>query len=167
MSRVAISAPTHPPILDDEYAHRFDGITRSYGPQALERFTVARVYIIGIGGVGSWATEVVVHCGIGRFTLIDLNHTVVFNTNRQIHTLGDAYDMTKIDAMTEHILQINPHAEVSRIGDFVAVENTEALLNHPFDYVIDTIDAVEIKATIIAFCKRASRRVVTCGVAGE
>lgn len=166
MSQVAISAPAHPPVLDDEYARRFGGVARLYGPQALERFAAAHVCVIGIGGVGSWVAEAVARCGVGKFTLIDLDHIAVSNTNRQIHALGDAYGMAKVDAMAERILQINPRAEISRIDDFVTVENVEALLGHPFDYVIDAIDAVKVKTAIIAFCKRTGKRVVTCGAAG-
>ncbi|MCT7297431.1 tRNA cyclic N6-threonylcarbamoyladenosine(37) synthase TcdA [Ralstonia sp. CHL-2022] len=166
MSQVAISAPAHPPILDDEYARRFGGVARLYGPQALQRFAAAHVCVIGIGGVGSWVAEAVARCGVGKFTLIDLDHIAVSNTNRQIHALGDAYGMAKVDAMAERILQINPRAEISRIDDFVTIENVEALLGHPFDYVIDAIDAVKVKTAIIAFCKRTGKRVVTCGAAG-
>lgn len=92
MSQVAISAPAHPPILDDEYARRFGGVARLYGPQALERFAAAHVCVIGIGGVGSWVAEAVARCGVGKFTLIDLDHIAVSNTNRQIHALGENGD---------------------------------------------------------------------------
>ena len=160
MSQVAISAPAHPPILDDEYARRFGGVARLYGPNALERFAAAHVCVIGIGGVGSWVAEALARCGIGKLTLIDLDHIAVSNTNRQIHALGDAYGMAKVDAMAERILQINPRAEISRIDDFVTVENVEALLGHPFDYVIDAIDAVKVKTAILAFCKRTGKRCV-------
>ena len=166
MSQVAISAPAHPPILDDEYARRFGGVARLYGPNALERFAAAHVCVIGIGGVGSWVAEALARCGVGKLTLIDLDHIAVSNTNRQIHALGDAYGMAKVDAMAERVLQINPRAEISRIDDFVTVENVEALLGHPFDYVIDAIDAVKVKTAILAFCKRTGKRVVTCGAAG-
>lgn len=166
MSQVAISAPAHPPILDDEYARRFGGVARLYGPQALERFAAAHVCVIGIGGVGSWAAEALARCGVGKLTLIDLDHIAVSNTNRQIHALGDAYGMAKVDAMAERILQINPRAEISRIDDFVTVENVEGLLGYPFDYVVDAIDAVKVKTAIVAFCKRTGKRVVTCGAAG-
>ncbi|MCH7833053.1 MAG: ThiF family adenylyltransferase, partial [Proteobacteria bacterium] len=92
--------------------------------------------------------EALARCGVGKLTLIDLDHIAVSNTNRQIHALGDAYGMAKVDAMAERVLQINPRAEISRIDDFVTVENVEALLGHPFDYVIDAIDAVKVKTAI-------------------
>ncbi len=166
MSHVAISAPAHPPVLDDEYARRFGGVARLYGPRALERFAAAHVCVIGVGGVGSWAAEALARCGVGRLTLIDLDHIAVSNTNRQIHALGEAYGRAKVDAMADRIAEINPRAEISRIDDFVTVENVDALLGHPFDYVIDAIDAVKVKTAIVAFCQRIGMRVVTCGAAG-
>ncbi len=166
MSHVAISAPAHPPALDDEYARRFGGVARLYGPQALERFAAAHICVIGVGGVGSWVAEALARCGVGRLTLIDLDHIAVSNTNRQIHALGDAYGKAKVDAMAERIAEINPRAEISRIDDFVTVENVDALLGHPFDYVVDAIDAVKVKTAIVAFCQRTGTRVVTCGAAG-
>jgi tRNA A37 threonylcarbamoyladenosine dehydratase len=68
---------------------RFSGVTRLYGEQAAERFRVARVVVVGIGGVGSWAAEALARSAVGHLTFVDLDHVAESNTTRQIHALGD------------------------------------------------------------------------------
>ena len=63
-------------------ARRFAGIDRVYGPGALARATAAHVVVVGIGGVGSWAVEALARSGVGRITLIDLDHIAASNINR-------------------------------------------------------------------------------------
>ncbi|MDP2133246.1 MAG: ThiF family adenylyltransferase, partial [Sulfuritalea sp.] len=74
-------------IPTPDYERRFGGVERLYGPGALRRAAAAHVVVVGIGGVGSWAAEALARSGIGRLTLIDLDHIAESNINRQIHAL--------------------------------------------------------------------------------
>lgn len=150
----------------DDLGRRFGGIGRLYGAAALARFQNARVCVVGIGGVGSWAAEALARSAIGRITLIDLDMIAESNVNRQIHALGDEFGKAKVAAMAERIRAINPACEVSEIEDFVSSENLEATLGRGFDYVIDAIDHVRTKAAMIAWCKRHGIPIVTSGGAG-
>ena len=149
-----------------DFERRFGGIARLYGAAALERFATSRVCVIGIGGVGSWAAEALARSGIGSLTLIDMDHVAESNINRQViadsHTLG----MAKIEAMRRRVGAINPRCAVETVDDFVTVENAEALLEPPYDFVIDCADNFRVKAEIVARCRRARRRVMTVGGAG-
>ena len=151
--------------FQQDNARRFGGIDRLYGAGALSRLAAAHVTVIGIGGVGSWAVEALARSGIGRLTLIDLDHIAESNMNRQIHALEPSLGAAKVQAMRERIALINPACEVICIEDFVDEGNVSTLVPE-CDAVIDAIDNVRAKAALIAHCHRAGMRVVTTGGAG-
>jgi tRNA A37 threonylcarbamoyladenosine dehydratase len=148
-----------------EAERRFGGINRLYGPGSVDRLAQSHVVVIGIGGVGSWATEVLARSGVGRLTLIDLDHVVASNINRQVHALEATLGMAKVQAMRERILQINPECHVDNIEDFVTPENAATLLPVS-DLVLDCIDQVKAKAALIAHCRQNELAIITTGGAG-
>lgn len=148
-----------------EFSRRFGGVDRLYGSGALARAAAAHVVVIGIGGVGSWAAEALARSGIGRLTLIDLDHVAESNMNRQIHALESTLGAAKVLAMRERIAAINPACEVVCVEEFIDEHNITSIV--PFaDAVIDAIDNVRAKAALIAHCRRAGIRIVTTGGAG-
>lgn len=148
-----------------DYGRRFGGVERLYGGGALARANAAHVVVVGIGGVGSWAVEALARSGVGRLTLIDLDHVAESNINRQIHALGATLGAAKVLAMQERILAINPDCVVTPIEEFIDERNPPALIP-ACDAVIDAIDHVRAKAALIAHCHRAGIRIVTTGAAG-
>jgi tRNA A37 threonylcarbamoyladenosine dehydratase len=151
------------PISDHQ--RRFGGIERLYGSGALARAANAHVTVIGIGGVGSWAVEALARSGIGRLTLIVLDHVAESNINRQVQALGSTLGAAKVLAMRERILAINPDCAVACVEEFIDERNIAELLP-ACDAVIDAIDQVRAKAALIAHCRRAGLRIVTTGGAG-
>mgnify|MGYP000892753116 FL=1 len=149
--------------MDSE--RRFGGINRLYGADALARLAAAHVCVIGIGGVGSWAAEALARCGVGRITLVDLDHVAESNTNRQIHALEGEYGRAKVQAMAARIRAINPGCDVHEIDDFISADNVAALLPD-CDAVLDAIDDGRAKAALIAHCRARDLFVVTTGAAG-
>ena len=87
---------------------RFGGIARLYGEAGRARLADARVCVVGIGGVGSWAVEGLARSGIGKLTLIDLDHVAESNINRQIHASDATLGQAKVEAMRERIASYNP-----------------------------------------------------------
>lgn len=150
----------------DQYEQRFGGIGRLYSKAGLERLRQAHVCVIGIGGVGSWAVEALARSGVGRLTLIDMDDICVTNINRQIHAMSGEIGKLKTEAMQERVAKINPDCEVNIIDDFITLENLADYLNQGYDYVIDAIDNVRVKAGIIAHCKRSKIKLITTGGAG-
>jgi tRNA A37 threonylcarbamoyladenosine dehydratase len=148
--------------MEADLDRRFGGIGRLYGDAALARFRNARVCVVGIGGVGSWAAEALARSAIGAITLIDLDHIAESNTNRQIHALGDEYGKAKVGAMAERIRAINPACAVTEIEEFVTPENVGELLER-FDVVIDAIDQVRTKVAMIAWCREHRIPIVVAG----
>lgn len=151
-----------------DYSRRFGGVSRLYGDAALQRLAKTHVYVIGIGGVGSWAAEALARSAIGRITLIDLDHVAESNTNRQIHALDGEYGRAKVQAMAARITAINPSCVVRQIDDFITPENVAELLTKsaPHECVLDAIDQVRAKAALIAHCRSIGLPVVTTGGAG-
>ena len=82
--------------LDSRWQERFGGIDRLYGKGALQRFAGARIAVIGMGGVGSWAVEALARTGIGHLCLIDADDLCVSNTNRQLPALQGQYGRNKV-----------------------------------------------------------------------
>ena len=148
-----------------DYERRFGGIERLYGAGALLRATAAHVVVVGIGGVGSWAAEALARSGVGRLTLIDLDHLAVSNINRQIHALESTLGAAKVTAMRDRIAAINPACVVDAVEEFIDERNPATLIP-PCNAVIDAIDHVRAKAALIAWCRRAGIRIVTTGAAG-
>ncbi len=144
---------------------RFGGVARLYGESALARFTRARVGVIGLGGVGTWAAEAFARSGVGHLRLIDLDHVSESNTNRQIHALETEFGKAKVVAMAERIRLINPHASIQAIEDFITAGNAAEMLDG-LDLVVDCIDQVMAKAALIAHARHSGIRAVTCGGAG-
>lgn len=145
---------------------RFSGISRLYGTSGLSRLQAAKVAVIGIGGVGSWVAEALARSGIGSITLIDLDDICITNTNRQLHALHDTVGAQKTHVMAERIRLINPNCQVQCIEDFYTEENSEAILAHGFDYIVDAIDSLNSKVHLIHTCKIRKIPVVTVGGAG-
>lgn len=144
---------------------RFAGVARLYGAELAARFASARVCVIGIGGVGSWAVEALARNGIGMIRLIDLDMVAESNTNRQIHALGDAYGMAKVEAMRARILAINPACQVEVIEDFIQRDNMAKYLAD-VDVVLDAIDQVHEKVALVVHCRDVGLPLVICGAAG-
>ncbi len=144
---------------------RFGGIQRLYGERETMWLSKARFCVIGIGGVGSWVVEALARSGIGNITLIDLDDLCVTNINRQIHALTSTIGASKVEEMTSRVMQINPQCQVTEIEDFLTVENIKDYIKD-FDYVIDCIDQVKVKAALIYHCKRNKLPIITIGGAG-
>jgi len=151
--------------MSSDHARRFGGIDRLYGSGAVANAAAAHVVVIGIGGVGSWVVEALARSGIGRLTLIDLDHVAESNMNRQIHALESTLGAAKVLAMRERVLAINPACTVDTIEEFIEEANVASIVPH-CDAVIDAIDNVRAKAALIAHCCREKIRIVTTGGAG-
>lgn len=145
---------------------RFGGLKRLYGEAGYQRLRQARVAVIGIGGVGSWAAEALARCGVAALTLIDLDHIAESNVNRQIHALDATLGQAKVLAMQERIKQIHPGCEVTCVDEFVEAGNWPALLSAQVDVIIDACDDPRAKHTLAAWALREKKALVTVGAAG-
>lgn len=151
-----------------DYQTRFGGIQRLYGTQVAETIRGLHIGVIGLGGVGSWAVEVLARTGIGKLTLIDYDTVSIGNINRQLPALTDTVDEKKHSVLIKRIEGINPECETVVIDDFLTERNLHDYLHKErgYDCLIDAIDSMKFKAAMIHYCRRSKIQIITTGGAG-
>jgi len=160
------------PEASADLARRFGGLERLYGVAGAARIRNAHVMVVGIGGVGSWAVEALARSGVGRLTLVDLDHISESNINRQIHALDDTVGQAKVEAMASRIAHINPDCRALAIDDFVEPDNWAAMLaraveaHGPLHAVIDACDEVKAKLAMAVWARGGKHRFISVGAAG-
>jgi tRNA A37 threonylcarbamoyladenosine dehydratase len=154
-----------PAATHADVARRFGGIARLYGQGGARRIATARIAVVGLGGVGSWAVEALARSGAGDLLLVDLDHVGESNTNRQLHALDGTYGMSKVDAMAQRVTAIHPQAAVRVHDDFVTPDNVAAVLGDA-EVVLDCTDQVVAKAAMAAWARALGRLLVVSGAGG-
>jgi tRNA A37 threonylcarbamoyladenosine dehydratase len=119
------------------------------GSETMERIAQKRVIIFGVGGVGSWCAESLVRSGISRLTIVDSDCVSVTNINRQLMATTKTVGQVKVDALKERLLSINPKAEITALQQVFSEETAESFQLDTYDYIIDAIDSLKDKATLI------------------
>lgn len=149
-----------------DFERRFGGLARLYGTAGAARICAAHVVVVGVGGVGSWAAEALARSGVGRLTLIDLDHVSESNINRQVHALSSTLGQAKVAAMQERIAQINPNCQVVCLEEYVDAENWLELLPKDADAVIDACDQVRAKVALAVWARQSKTLFISVGAAG-
>ncbi|PZO95854.1 MAG: hypothetical protein DI620_00415, partial [Haemophilus parainfluenzae] len=153
--------------MNIDLARRFRGIERLYGLQNTERIKRAHICVIGVGGVGSWVVEALARSGIGALTLIDLDQIAESNVNRQIMALTSQLGRAKVTVLRNRVYDINPAAQVEVIEDFVETDNYQEFFQRSFDFVIDAIDNLKVKAFLADYFVKKGQAFVVAGAADE
>jgi tRNA A37 threonylcarbamoyladenosine dehydratase len=151
---------------DADLERRFGGLKRLYGARGYARVRAARVAVVGLGGVGSWAVEALARSGVAQLVLVDLDHVSESNVNRQIQALGATLGMSKAEALARRIADIHPGCVVHCVEEFADADNWPGLLPDEVDAVIDACDQTRAKLAIAAWARAARVAFVTCGAAG-
>lgn len=125
-----------------------------------------RVLVVGVGGVGAYAAEMLVRAGVGRMTIIDSDCVAVSNINRQLVALHSTVGQDKVVVLAQRLNDINPHLELSARKCYLDVEGVDALLQEGYDFVVDAIDTVAPKVALLAACMRQGIAVVSSMGAG-
>lgn len=155
------------PVDEADLERRFGGLRRLHGVAAYERLRQARVAVVGVGGVGSWAAEALARSGVAELVLIDLDHVAESNINRQVHAIEPTLGQAKVLALKDRIAQIHPGCLVHPIEEFVDPDNVDALLSaNGVDVVLDCCDQVKAKAALMAWAWAHRKPVITVGAAG-
>ncbi len=145
---------------------RFSAVGRLLGLEAAQRIGRSHIAVVGIGGVGSWAAEALARSGVGRLTLIDMDHVAESNINRQLHATVDAVGMAKVVAMRQRIQAFFPQCDVQLIDEFVTPENWATLLPEPVDAVLDACDQLSAKTVMAQWALASGLPFVSVGAAG-
>lgn len=120
------------------------------GEEKLRMLRDARVLVVGLGGVGAYAAEMIARAGVGRMTIADADTVSPSNINRQLIALHSTVGRSKTELMAERLLDINPDLELRAVDRFIKDEETYTLLDSTrFDYVVDAIDTLSPKLALI------------------
>jgi len=141
-------------------------LRRLYGDEGYARLRSARIAVVGLGGVGSWAAEALARCGVAQLVLIDFDQVAESNLNRQVQAVGRTIGQAKVQALSERIADIHPGCDVVAVEDFVTPENWPALLPSPVHGLIDACDQGRAKLRLAAWSLEQQVPLVCVGAAG-
>ncbi|QGT99121.1 HesA/MoeB/ThiF family protein [Candidatus Syntrophocurvum alkaliphilum] len=130
------------------------------GQDGLDILKQSSVLIVGLGGVGSYATEAIVRCGVGNITIVDYDYIQQSNLNRQIPALTSTVGKLKTEVMANRILDINPFVNLKVINDSYNEKTSKDILTR-YDYTIDAIDSLPDKIHLIKTCINKNQPIVS------
>lgn len=137
------------------------------GDSAVDKLANSKVAVFGVGGVGGYVCEALVRSGVGSFELIDNDTVSVSNINRQIIAATSTIGMYKVDVMKQRMLDINPNVKVDVRRCFFLPENAGEFDFSQYDYVVDAVDTVTAKLTIIELAKKHGGKIISAMGAGN
>ena len=123
------------------------------GEDGLERLSASRVAVVGVGGVGSAAAEMLTRAGVGHLVLIDSDTVSDTNRNRQIIALTSNVGRPKCEVLRERLKDINPEIDVQIVSDYISEQNIPFIFDPlELDFVVDAIDTLSPKIALIQYC---------------
>lgn len=148
-------------------ANQFNRTELLLGKDNMEKLKKAHVIVFGVGGVGGYVVEALARSGIYRFTLVDNDIVSETNINRQIIATYDALGELKVEVMKKRIFSINPEAQVEIRKCFYLPETASEFDFNQYDYVVDCVDTVSAKLSIIVEAKKNNVPVISAMGAGN
>lgn len=136
-------------------AEILDRMARLVGEEAVSAFERTRVFVFGLGGVGSWCAEALTRSGIGHLVLVDDDAVCASNINRQIEATINTIGMYKTDALSDRIRSINQTCIVTTIRATYSAKTISLFDIGPGDYVVDAIDSIQSKIDLAEQCASA------------
>lgn len=148
-------------------SERFSRTEMLLGSDAMEQLKKAHVAVFGVGGVGGYTAEALVRSGIGKLTLVDSDTVAESNINRQIIATTKTIGRYKTEVMKERALDINPDIQVEEHRIFYLPETAGQFDFTEYDYVVDAVDTVTAKLTLVEAANAAGVPVISCMGAGN
>lgn len=137
------------------------------GDDKMQRLRQAHVLVVGLGGVGAYAAEMICRAGVGRMTIVDADTVQPTNINRQLPALHSTLGMSKAAVLEKRFRDINPEIELTVLPVFLKDENIPELLDAaPYDFVVDAIDTLAPKCHLIAETMKRRIKIVSSMGAG-
>ena len=124
------------------------------GEQALRTLGDSTVTVVGVGGVGAMAAEMLVRAGLGHIVLVDPDAVSESNLNRQLPALHSTLGRLKAEVLRDRFLDINPSLDIRVEALFVSEDNIPSVVGKP-DYVVDAIDTLSPKTALAQYCLSA------------
>lgn len=133
----------------------------------MRRIEAAHVLVVGTGGVGAYAAEMLCRAGVGALTLVDADCVAESNINRQLPALHSTVGQPKVEVLAKRFLDINPEVKLTLRPEYLEPEQVDELLGSAeFDFVVDAIDTIAPKVALLAAALRRRQRIVSSMGAG-
>lgn len=146
-------------VIMENWKERTSILMGEEGLKALEKSVVV---VVGLGGVGAYAAEMLCRAGVGKLVLLDSDTVSVTNKNRQLIALDSTIGRYKTDVLAERLKDINPNIELDLICEYLEEDNVEVLLgSYNPDYLVDAIDTLSPKIALIKYCMDNSIKLVS------
>jgi len=137
------------------------------GEERLEQVKDAHILIVGLGGVGAYAAELLCRAGVGQMTIVDGDDIEASNINRQMPATTKTLGKDKADVMADRLLAINPDIKLRVINEFLRENRMiEVLEETQYDYVVDAIDTLAPKIFLIYHSLKNNYKIVSSMGAG-
>lgn len=137
------------------------------GEKGFDALQAAHVLVVGLGGVGAYAAEMLCRAGVGELTLVDADVVQASNINRQLPALHSTVGRPKIEVLAERFKEINPEVKLHLLHQFLDADNIPALLHSAtFDFVVDAIDTIAPKCNLIYHALTNRMKIVSSMGAG-
>ena len=136
------------------------------GVEGIKKLRSSNVLVVGIGGVGAYAAEMICRAGIGKLTIVDGDVITSSNRNRQLPALLSTIGLPKAEVMAIRLRDINPELDLSVIQEYITDERIIEILDRRFDYVVDAIDTLTPKVYLIYRSLQKGLKVVSSMGAG-
>ena len=137
------------------------------GAERMERLRQSHVLVVGTGGVGAYAAEMLVRAGVGRMTLLDADRVQPSNINRQLCALHSTVGEEKVRVLERRFKDINPDLRLVVRPEYLEEQDVEALLDgEHYDFIADAIDTIAPKCALIMGAMRRRLRIVSSMGAG-
>ena len=146
---------------------QFSRTERLLGAEAVEKLSKAKVIVFGIGGVGGYCVESLVRSGVGQIDVVDDDVVCLSNLNRQIIATRDTVGRAKVEIAEERIHSINPDCKVRAFRCFYLPETKDQFDFSAYDYVVDAVDTVAAKLSLIEAAKEAGVPIISAMGAGN
>lgn len=140
----------------------YERLEKVIGKSNIDKLSSKTVAVIGLGGVGSYAVEMLARNNIGKIILVDFDIIDISNINRQIEALHSTIGHKKIDELKKRILDINPNIEVILIDKFIDDSNISIIFESNIDYIIDACDTIKTKQLLILECIKRNIKFISC-----
>lgn len=137
------------------------------GSKAVKKLANSRVAVFGVGGVGGYVVEALVRSGVGILDLIDNDDVSISNINRQIIATTKTVGRSKVDVAKERALEINPNVKINTYQMFYTSETSGQFDFSQYDYVVDAIDTVGGKLSLVEKSKSAGTPIICAMGAGN
>ncbi len=132
------------------------------GAEKLNTLKTSHILVVGLGGVGAYAAEMVARAGVGELTIVDSDEVTVSNINRQLLALNSTIGQRKVDVMKTRLLDINPNIKINILDVYVNEKEVAGILDYAaYDCIIDAIDTVAPKVLLLEFALKRNYKIVS------